>query len=60
VLQCRDKPGLNAWLGQLAARAHTNIVAIALANKMARIAWAVLSKGETYLPQLLAAEAVVA
>ena len=55
VLQCRDKqsPSLSSWLGQLAARAHTNIVAVALANKMARIVWAVLSKGETYRPPLL-------
>jgi transposase len=57
VLQCREKqsPGLSAWLGQLASRAHTNIVAVALANKMARIVWAVLSKGEAYRPPLLAA-----
>jgi transposase len=31
-------------------------VAVALANKMARIAWALLAKGETYrAPQLAAA-----
>jgi transposase len=56
VLQCRDKqsPGLSAWLAQLAARAHTNIVVVALASKMARIVWAVLAKGEQYRPPLLA------
>ena len=56
VLQCKDKQSLSlsSWLGQLASRAHTNIVAVALANKMARIAWAVLSKGEAYRPALLA------
>jgi transposase len=56
VLQCRDKqsPGLSEWLSQLATRAHTNIVAVALANKMARIVWAVLSKGKAYHPPLLA------
>jgi transposase len=63
VLQCSDKqaPGLNLWLGQLASRAHTNIVAVALANKMARVAWAVLAKNEAYRPPLLAtpAEALV-
>jgi transposase len=55
VLQCRDKqaPGLSHWLAQLVARAHTNIVAVALANKLARIAWAVLFKGEPYRPPLL-------
>jgi transposase len=54
VLQCRDKqsPGLSAWLGQLASRVHTNIAAVALANKMARVAWAVLAKCEAYRPPL--------
>ena len=56
MLQCRDKqsPGLSAWLNQLVAHAHTNIVAVALASKMARIVWAVLAKGEAYRPPLLA------
>jgi transposase len=56
VLQCRDKQsaGLSAWLNQLVARAHTNIMAVALANKTARIVSAVLSKGEVYRPPLLA------
>ena len=56
VLQCRDRqsPGLSHWLAQLVARAHTNVVAVALANKLARIAWAVLFKGEPYRPPLLA------
>jgi len=54
VLQCRDKQssGLSAWLGQLASRVHTNVAAVALANKMARIAWALLAKSEVYRPQL--------
>jgi transposase len=54
VLQCRDKqsPELSAWLGQLASRVHTNVAAVALANKMARVAWAVLAKSEAYRPPL--------
>ena len=54
VLQCRGKQssGLSAWLGQLASRVHTNIAAVALANKMARVAWAVLVKGQAYRPPL--------
>jgi transposase len=54
VLQCRDKqsPGLSAWLGQLASRVHTNVAAVALANKMARVAWAVLAKSQAYRPPL--------
>ena len=30
------------------ARAHKNTVVVALANKLARIVWAVLSHGGTY------------
>lgn len=55
VLQYSDKqsPSLRVWLAGLSARAHGNVVAVALANKLARIAWAVPSKGEVYRPQLL-------
>jgi len=49
-------PGLRAWLVKLSARAHKNVVAVALANKLARIAWAVLTKGEVYRPALLGGE----
>jgi transposase len=38
------------WLQQLIQRHHKNVVAIALANKMARTAWAVLAKREAYHP----------
>jgi transposase len=62
VLQCKEKQssGLQAWLSKLASRAHSNVVAVALANKLARMAWALLTKGELYRPPLLAAEAVPA
>jgi transposase len=55
VLQQRTKqaPGMSAWLAQLTGRAHHNVVAVALANKLARIAWAVLAKEEQYRPQAL-------
>jgi transposase len=55
VLQQRTKqaPGLNEWLARLASRTHHNVVAVALANKLARIAWAVLAKEERYQPQAL-------
>jgi transposase len=58
VLRTKDKQssGLSTWLTQLTSRAHSNVVAVALANKMARMAWAVLAKGEAYRPPLLAAE----
>ncbi len=55
VMQCREKqtPGLKAWLGELVSRCHPNVATIALANKMARMAWVLLAKGETYRPALL-------
>jgi len=50
VLQQRTKqtPALSVWLAQLTIRAHQNVVAVALANKLARIAWAVLAKEKQY------------
>jgi transposase len=56
VLQQRTKqsPGLSAWLEQLTSRTHGNVAAVALANKLARIAWAVLAKNEPYRPAVLA------
>ena len=41
----------NLWLQNLCARKHKNIAAVALANKNARIAWALLSKETSYLPE---------
>jgi len=59
VLQFREKqsPGLRAWLAQLTSRTHYNVAGVALANKLARIAWAVLAKGEVYRPPLLVSSA---
>jgi transposase len=45
----KQSAGLSAWLGQLTVRAHRN-VCVALANKLARIAWAVLATGQAYRP----------
>jgi transposase len=57
VLQHRDKQaaGLNCWLAQLLGRTHQNVVVVALANKLVRIAWAVLCKNENYRAPVLAA-----
>jgi transposase len=38
---------LGRWLRALLARAHRNVVVVALANKLARMAWAVLA-GDSY------------
>ncbi|MBB5345080.1 transposase [Edaphobacter lichenicola] len=48
--------GLRTWIENIALRKHHNVAAVALANKMARIAWVVLSKGEAYRPALLVDE----
>ena len=36
------------WLAALLARKPTKVAAIALANKIARMAWAMMAKGERY------------
>lgn len=38
----------SCWVRGLAARRNKNIATVALANKNARIAWAILAKGEPY------------
>jgi transposase len=38
----------NSWLGHMLVRKPRMVVAIALANKMARMIWAMLTKGEDY------------
>ena len=52
--QAKQSSGLSAWLARLTARTHHNIVTVALANKLARMAWAVLAKGEPYRPPVVA------
>jgi transposase len=44
----QDRPGSAAWATSLLQRRPFKLVAVALANKTARIAWAVLARGETY------------
>jgi transposase len=39
---------LGVWIKQMLTRRHSNVVACALANKMARIVWAVLAKKTTF------------
>jgi transposase len=44
----RRSDAKSAWALGLKARRHTNVVAVALAAKHARIVWALLSKGTSY------------
>jgi transposase len=53
--KAKQSSGLSAWLMQLTARMHEKVAIVALANKLARMAWAVLAKNEAYRPPVLAA-----
>jgi transposase len=50
VLSWQRRPGheLDPWLKGLLSRRAPNVVAVALANKMARTIWALLAHGRTY------------
>jgi len=45
-----NQPGGNPWVEQLLQRCHINETAVALANKMARTAWVLVARNETYCP----------
>jgi len=49
--QARAHPEKYPWVTQLLARKPAKVVAVAIANKTARIAWAVLTKKESYRVQ---------
>jgi transposase len=49
----KQSSGLSTWLANLTSRKRTHVATVALANKMARMAWAVLTKGEAYRAPLL-------
>jgi transposase len=46
---------LSQWVHGIVKRRHHNIAAVALANKTARIAWAMMSQGTDYVPELAVA-----
>jgi len=43
---------LSQWINSLSDRKHYNVVTIALANKTARIAWALANSDSAYEPSL--------
>jgi len=47
----RDRAPIGAWMNALENRAPRNVLIVATANKLARIAWAVLSSGKEYRAQ---------
>jgi transposase len=44
----RDRLAMGAWMTSLETRAPRNVLIVATAHKLARIAWAVLSTGQDY------------
>ena len=48
VLISWERHGLKPWIEAAKKRLHRNVLAIALANKLARIAWSVLAHGRNF------------
>jgi transposase len=46
--QSWERHGLKCWIEAARKRLHRNVLAIALANKLARIAWSVLARGRSF------------
>jgi transposase len=46
--QSWERHGLRPWIEAAKRRLHRNVLAIALANKLARIAWSVLARGRSF------------
>jgi transposase len=62
VINAAMKPGskqMTDWLRGLLARKPRKVVAVALANKMARVAWALMTRGEVYRRSNARTEAAV-
>ena len=52
IRQARERVGADReWLQTLLARKPAKVAAVALANKTARIVWAVMKRGEAYQPR---------
>jgi len=55
ILATQRKPGNTSWLAKLLDRRHPNVAATALANKNARVVWALLAHDREYQPGYAAA-----
>jgi len=60
VRTARMRPEKYPWVIKLLTRRPAKVVAVALANKMARVAWAVLAKGESYRAPTRSGNAAIA
>jgi transposase len=52
IRRVRNDPSVSPWVAELLKRMPAKKAAIAVANKMARTAWAVLISGERYQPRV--------
>jgi len=57
IRQARRRDTANPWLARLIANKPTKVVAVALANKIARVAWVLMRDGGTYQRPIAAAAA---
>ena len=48
-----ERHGLKPWIEAAKKRLHHNVLAIALANKLARIAWSVLARGRAFEVEIM-------
>jgi transposase len=55
IQHARRHPEKHPWITRLLAKKPAKLVAVAVANKMARIAWAIMAKGGIYRAPALAA-----
>jgi transposase len=56
VRHARQHPQKHPWVMKLLGKKPAKLVAVSVANKMARIAWAIMAKGGHYrAPELAAA-----
>lgn len=46
--QSWERHGLKSWIEAARKRLHHNVLAIALANRLARITWAVVARGRDF------------
>jgi transposase len=48
----RRQHSFGSWMNKLGEKKHSSVAVVALANKLARIAWAVLTTGQPYRPAM--------
>lgn len=60
ILQVRRGGKVSPWLAELLKRKSPKLAAVALANKIARIAWKLMLTGETYIAKPASATSAIA